>query len=153
MSSVGTWFHKNRALAFGVMASGSSLGGVLFPIMIKRLVAEVGFAWAMRIAAFLILALLIYANLTVKSRFPPNPTPWSLREFIDPLRELPYLLVVIAAFFFFFGMFLPFTYVIVEAEYYGMSADLAGYLVSILNAGKFPTSHPSTSDRLEKNHF
>lgn len=135
MSAVGTWFHKNRALALGVMASGSSLGGVLFPIMIKKLVAEVGFAWSMRIAAFFILALLIYSNLTLKSRLPPTRKPWSLKEFIDPFRERTYSLVVVASFLFFFGMFLPFTYIVLEAEYYGMSANLAGYLVSILNAG------------------
>ncbi|MCJ1265419.1 hypothetical protein MMC22_005296 [Lobaria immixta] len=134
MSAVGTWFHKNRALALGVMASGSSLGGVLFPIMIKKLVAEVGFAWSMRIAAFFILALLIYSNLTLKSRLPPTRKPWSLKEFIDPFRERTYSLVVVASFLFFFGMFLPFTYIVLEAEYYGMSANLAGYLVSILNA-------------------
>ena len=28
MSSIGTWFFKRRAFAFGVMAAGSSLGGV-----------------------------------------------------------------------------------------------------------------------------
>lgn len=134
MNSVGTWFHKNRALAFGVMASGSSLGGVIFPIMIKRLVADVGFPWAMRIASFLILGLLIYSNLTVKSRLPPTPKPWSLKEFSDPFKEPTYALVVVAAFFFFFGMFLPFTFIVLEAKYYGMSASLAGYLVSILNA-------------------
>ena len=31
MSSVGTWFFKNRAASFGIMASGSSLGGVILP--------------------------------------------------------------------------------------------------------------------------
>lgn len=31
MSSVGTWFFRNRAASFGVMASGSSLGGVILP--------------------------------------------------------------------------------------------------------------------------
>ena len=40
MSSVGTWFKKNRALAFGVMASGSSLGGVIFPIMVRTIRAR-----------------------------------------------------------------------------------------------------------------
>lgn len=140
MSAVGTWFHKNRALALGVMASGSSLGGVLFPIMIKKLVAEVGFAWSMRIAAFFILALLIYSNVTLKSRLPPTRKPWSLKEFIDPFRERTYSLVVVAAFLFFWGMFLPFTYIVLEAEYYGMSANLAGYLVSILNAGQSKAS-------------
>ena len=134
MSTVSTWFFKRRAFAFGVMASGSSLGGVIFPIMIQRLIPEVGFGWAMRIAAFIILGLLIYANLTVKSRLPPSPKPWSLMEFVRPLKEPPFFLTVFAAFLFFFGMFLPFTFVILSAEYNGMGANLAGYLLSILNA-------------------
>lgn len=134
MSSVGTWFFKKRAFAFGVMAAGSSLGGVIFPIMIERLIAERGFPWAMRAAAFLILGLLIYANFTVRSRLPPTPKPWAFMDFIRPFTELPYFLTVFAAFIFFFGMFLPFTFVILSAEYNGMSANLAGYLLAVLNA-------------------
>lgn len=30
-NSVATWFFRNRALALGVMSSGSSVGGVIFP--------------------------------------------------------------------------------------------------------------------------
>ena len=134
MSATGTWFKKNRALAFGVMAAGSSLGGVIFPIMVERLVASAGFAWAMRAAAFLILGLLLYANFTVKSRLPPTPKAWSFQEFVDPLRERPFFLVVCSSFLFFFGMFLPFTYIILYAETNGMSPRLASYLVAILNA-------------------
>ncbi len=134
MSSVGTWFKKNRALAYGIMASGSSLGGVIFPIMVQRLIAQTSFGWSMRAAAFLILGLLIYANLTIRSRLPPNPTPWSLREFISPLRELPFFLVVLASFFFFFGLFLPFNYIILYAEANGMSSRLASYMLAVLNA-------------------
>ena len=134
MSSVGTWFFKNRALAFGIMASGSSLGGVIFPIMVKRLNDSVGFGWSMRAAAFLILGLMTYANLTVKSRIPPTPKPWSIKEFIEPLREVPFFFVVAASFLFFFGMFLPFNFVILHAEKTGMSHRLAAYLLAILNA-------------------
>ena len=134
MSSTGTWFFKKRAFAFGVMTAGSSLGGVIFPIMIERLIAERGFPWAMRAAAFLILGLLIYANFTVKSRLPPTPKPWSLMDFVTPFMELPYFLTVFAAFLFFFGMFLPFTFIILSAQYNGMSANLSGYLLAILNA-------------------
>lgn len=134
MSSVGTWFKKNRALAFGVMAAGSSLGGVIFPIMVQRLVDEVGFGWSMRAAAFLILGLLIYANLTVRSRIPPTPKPWSIREFVTPLGELPFFLVVAASFIFFFGMFLPFNFIILYAEANGMSMRLASYMLAVLNA-------------------
>jgi len=134
MSAVGTWFKKNRALAYGIMASGSSLGGVIFPIMVQRLVVQTSFGWSMRAAAFLILGLLIYANLTIRSRFPPNPTPWSLREFISPLGELPFFLLVLASFLFVFGLFLPFNFIILYAEANGMSARLASYMLAVLNA-------------------
>lgn len=138
MSSTGTWFFKRRALAFGIMAAGSSLGGVILPIMVDRIIARAGFPWAMRGAAFLLLGLLIYANLTVRSRLPPSPKPWSLMEFVLPFRELPFSLVVFASFLFFAGMFLPFTFVILSAQHDGMSERLAAYLVPILNAGKSP---------------
>ena len=59
MSSVPTWFLKWRALAFGVVAAGSSLGGVIFPIMISHLMPRLDFAWTMRVAAFMILGLLV----------------------------------------------------------------------------------------------
>ncbi|KAI9822327.1 MAG: hypothetical protein M1827_000045 [Pycnora praestabilis] len=134
MSTVSTWFFKRRALAFGIMASGSSLGGVIFPIMVERLVTEVGFGWTMRISAFLILALMITANLTVKSRLPPQPKPLNIMDFITPLTETPFRIVAIASFLFFFGIFLPFDYVILQAQANGMSTNLSGYLLAILNA-------------------
>ena len=155
MSSVSTWFFRNRALAFGVMASGSSLGGVsftithrftskfdadptlqvIFPILVQRLIPRIGFPWAMRVAAFLILGMLILANLTVKSRIPPSPRPFRFMDFVAPLYEIPFTLIVLASFFFFFGIFLPFNYIILEAPVVaGMSPDLASYLLAILNA-------------------
>lgn len=134
ISSVGTWFKKHRALAFGIVAAGSSLGGVIFPIMLQRLVIRTSFGWSMRAAAFLILGLLIFANLTVRSRLPPSPKPWSLHEFISPLGELPFFLLVLASFLFFFGVFLPFNYIILYAEANGMSARLASYMLAVLNA-------------------
>ncbi len=102
--------------------------------MVERLVEERGFGWSMRAAAFLILGLLIYANLTVKSRLPPQPKIWNITDFIKPLGELPFLLTVLASFAFFFGMFLPFNFIILSAEYNGMGPNLAGYLLAVLNA-------------------
>src|SRR6185437_15224651 len=52
MSATSTWFFKRRALALGIVASGSSIGGVILPIMVQRLIPEVGFPWTMRICAF-----------------------------------------------------------------------------------------------------
>lgn len=134
MSSVTTWFFKNRAAALGVMASGSSLGGVIYPIMVSRLIPQVGFAWTMRICGFLILGMCIIAIFTVKSRLKPNPRPLVLMEFVRPLGEPAFALLCFASFLFFFGMFLPFNYIIVHALRKGMSFHLASYLIPILNA-------------------
>lgn len=134
MSCVTTWFFHRRALALGITATGSSFGGVIFPIMVERLVQEVGFGWAMRISTFLILFMLIIANLTVKSRLPPTPKSLILMEFIHPLMEIPFLLLCIGSFLFFLGLFLPLNFIILQAKANGMSAHLAGYLLAILNA-------------------
>lgn len=135
ISCVSTWFFKKRGMAIGLAAAGSSLGGVLFPIIVSRMVEEVGFPWAMRTCAFLILILMVFANIFLKSRIPPNPRPFTFMQFIRPLKEVPMLLTTIASFFFFWGMFPVFSFVTAVANGRGMSLDLAQYLVSILNAG------------------
>lgn len=135
LGDVSTWFFKRRAFALGIMASGSSLGGVIMPIVIEHLIPKVGFGWAMRITAFIILGMMVIANLTLRSRLPPKGwTPWRLSEFTKHFKDPKFSFTVIAACLFFFGMFLPFNYIVVSAERNGMSTTLAVYLVSILNA-------------------
>jgi hypothetical protein len=34
---------KRRPLAYGVVATGSSVGGVIFPLIVKKLLVKVGF--------------------------------------------------------------------------------------------------------------
>lgn len=136
VNSVSTWFAKRRAFALGIMASGSSLGGVVLPIMVSHLIPQVGFAWAMRICAFLILFMLGIANLTLKSRLTHTKKPVSIWNFVKPLRDAKFVVTVAACFCFFWGMFLPFTFVITQAERYGMSPDLSQYLIPILNAAR-----------------
>jgi MFS family permease len=114
MNSIGTWFYKNRATAFGVMASGSSLGGVIYPIMVSKLIPKIGFPWTMRAAAFMILGMLIIANFTVKSRLTPRPKKFDVMDFIRPLKEPAFALICAASFMFFFGTFLPFDFVILQ---------------------------------------
>lgn len=116
------------------MISGSSIGGVVLPIMVDRLVGRIGFGWTMRAVAFLLLGILIIGNLTVKSRLPPLKRPFVLKDFWSPYTEMPFLLLTIGTWMVYFGGFLPFTFIIVQARARGMSPDLSGYLVSILNA-------------------
>lgn len=110
------------------------MGGVVLPIMVSHLIAEVGFGWAMRITAFLFLGLLIFANIAIKSRMPPTRTPFVLKEHFIPFLELPYLLLSIGSLIFYLGAFLPFNFIIVEAKAAGVPLDLTNYLIPILNA-------------------
>ncbi|CAI6334352.1 unnamed protein product [Periconia digitata] len=134
MTACASWFLRHRVLAIGIMASGSSVGGVVLPIMVNRLVDEVGFGWAMRSVAFLFLGLCTISIITVKSRLPPSKQPFVLRDFIAPYKEVPFLLLTIGVWITYIGGFIPFTFIIVQARAQGMSDHLASYLVSILNA-------------------
>lgn len=59
MSALSTWFFAKRAASFGVMAAGSSFGGVIMPIMIGQILPKIGFGQTMRIMALFILFLLV----------------------------------------------------------------------------------------------
>jgi MFS family permease len=134
MSSVVSWFFRRRGAAFGIMASGSSVGGVVLPIMMTKMIQQVGWGWTMRAVAFLFLFLLGIACLTVKSRLPPRPKPLVIREYFSSLKEPAMALSVTAMFFFFWGMFLPFNFVILQAQRQGMDPNLTYYLLPIMNA-------------------
>ncbi|ORX96165.1 monocarboxylate permease-like protein [Clohesyomyces aquaticus] len=134
MTACSTWFLRHRALAIGIMASGSSVGGVVLPIMVHRLVDDIGFGWTMRAVAFVLLGVLIIGILTVRSRIPPLKQPLVLKDFITPYTEPSFVLLTIGIWMIYIGGFLPFTFIVVQARAQGMSASLAGYLVSILNA-------------------
>ncbi|KAF4428238.1 monocarboxylate transporter 2 [Fusarium acutatum] len=134
IAAAGTWFKRHRAIAFGIITAGSSLGGVVLPIMVNKLVVRVGFGWAMRSVAFLFLGLLVIANVTIKSRLPPPRRKFDIKDFITPFKEMPFLLLTVAGFMLYLGSFLPFNFIIVQAKELGVSDSLAQYLVSIVNA-------------------
>lgn len=137
MSTIHAWFDKNRGAAFGVLSTGSSIGGVIFPIMVSRLIKEVGFGWAMRTCGFLVLGLLIIANLTVKDLHPPQPQNTSRAQMVKPFREPEFVLLLLGFFFFTFGMYVPINYLPVQALQVGLKPSIVDYLVPILNAGSF----------------
>ena len=132
-----SWFNRKSGAAYGITTSGSSIGGVIFPIMIDKLIAEVGYGWAMRISAFLILFLLVIANLTIRSSLPPNTRSLSRDGLLQPFRETKMVLVIAGFVLLTFGVFVPIDYLAVEAISKGMSPDLAQYLIAILNAGRY----------------
>jgi hypothetical protein len=80
--------------------------------------------------------LLIVANMTVASHSRPIRSPVRLAQFIAPFREHPFGLVCLGSFLFCSAMFLPFNFISVQAEAFGISAADAGYLVVVLNTAR-----------------
>lgn len=99
LAVVGHWFRRKRALAIGVIAAGSSIGGVCFPIMLEKMIPEVGFPWAVRTAAFVVLVTLTGACFTVRTRLPLKGRV-SLRDAVDfgGFRDWRYALAGLGAF-------------------------------------------------------
>lgn len=134
LSSVAGWFHRRRATAFGIIAAGSSVGGVVIPIMITHLIRRVGFGWAIRCVAFMILGLLTIACSTVKSRLPPRRAPFVITEYVKEVKDPLLATTCVAFFFFYWGMFLPFSYIVLQAQQLGVDPTLTPYLLPIMNA-------------------
>ncbi|PIG89933.1 monocarboxylate transporter [Aspergillus arachidicola] len=134
LTSTTAWFHKRRGTIFGIVNSGSSLAGVVLPIMMTRLFQSIGFSWTLRVLGFMFLALCSIACATVKTRLPPSRRPISITDYIRPLRELKMILTVLGGFLYFWGMFLPLNYIIIQAQANGVSPTLVPYLLPIINA-------------------
>ncbi|OTA06442.1 monocarboxylate transporter [Trichoderma parareesei] len=89
ISVLSSYFDKNRSFALAVSAVGTSVGSVTFPATIQYLTPKVGFAWAVRVAGFIALAMAVVANLLLKPRLPPRKSGPLLE--LKAFSELPYL--------------------------------------------------------------
>ncbi|KAI0716985.1 MFS general substrate transporter [Earliella scabrosa] len=127
------WFHKNLGLAFACMASGSSIGGTIFPIILKNLIEHQSFAWTLRIMGFIVAAFLIVLNLTIARRLPPNPHPGPFIH-LAMFKSAPYSVYCSALFVGFLGLYTCLTYISLSGLMAGLDPDLSFYLLSIANA-------------------
>ncbi|KAG8685028.1 hypothetical protein FRC08_013334 [Ceratobasidium sp. 394] len=127
------WFRARRGLAFGILASGSSIGGTVLPITVRKLIPIIGFKWAMRVTAFILLAVLTTAVLTLRRRLPPKNVSGGLLN-LKAFRYLPYSLYVAASLVSFLGLYTVLTYLEVYGTEIGVSPEFAFYLIPIANA-------------------
>lgn len=96
------WFSTRRGLAVGIVSCGSSLGGVVFPLIIPVLVEKVGFASAVRCVALLQGILLVIANILCSSPFPPKKNTNGTQApsaGMKAFKSLPWLFFVLGCFF------------------------------------------------------
>ncbi|KAL2423251.1 Aspyridones efflux protein apdF [Exophiala dermatitidis] len=131
---IGQYFHKRRALAMGIASSGSSLGGIIFPVMLNRLIyhTSLGFGWTVRIVGFLVLGLCLTACATVVPRMPPRKGKYFL---LHAFKHPVYSTQVAGMFLVWWGLFTPFFFLPAYSEAKGLDMDLSIYTLAVLNSG------------------
>lgn len=136
MAATGQYFDKKRGAAIGLAVAGSSIGGVIFPIALSKMIynPSLGFGWSIRILGFIMFALLLPACFAIRARLPPRKASFFLP---GAFKELTYVSLLAAAFLMVMGVFMPFFYLPSLAISKGMSTQLSSYIVSILNGASF----------------
>ncbi|KAK4548824.1 hypothetical protein LTR36_008597 [Oleoguttula mirabilis] len=129
-----SYFSKKRALVMGLSASGSSLGGIVYPILFHQLQPKVGFGWTVRFIGFIALATLAVPCAVIK----PRAKPPGRRKIFDLsiVKEVPYSIFNLATFFGFVGQYIPFFFIIQFASEHGMTKPF--YMLIFLNVGSIP---------------
>ncbi|KAG5721998.1 Riboflavin transporter MCH5 [Termitomyces sp. T112] len=129
-------FERRRALASGLALSGSSIGAVIFPIMLNHLIPKLGFAQAVRATAWVVVGCLVAANGLMQN----NPAVYNLRAQAPPLdvlsflTDVPYMIGVFGVLVSLFGCYFPVFYLQLYAVQHGVGQSIAFYSLAILNA-------------------
>lgn len=73
VSAIGKWFVRRRGLAMGVALCGSSIGGIVMPLMLRNLLPTMGWKWSIRALGFLVAAVLIAGSICLQQPLPQRP--------------------------------------------------------------------------------
>ncbi|KAJ5788389.1 hypothetical protein N7457_003379 [Penicillium paradoxum] len=127
------YFTTKMGAAMGAAASGSALGGIIYPIVLYRLINQIGFPWAVRVIGFIALGTLLLPVGLMRLRVQPPKA----RALVDPtaFKDLAYLAFIFTSLVAYMGLFVILFYLSFYAEANHLtSSSLAFYLVPIFNA-------------------
>lgn len=127
------YFKKHRGLAMGMVIGGSSIGGVVWPVALRRLLVDIGFPWTMRTAALIMMPLLLFGCLTVRLPVDTKPGQPKPKPDIKSLKTAPFGLLACFMFLGPMGLFVPFFFLTSYSVSIGKDPDMSFYLISILN--------------------
>lgn len=138
VGTVQLWYVKRRGIATAVALCGGSLSGITFPIILQKLLPDIGFAWTLRAFALLISPFLIVGCFLTRRRRPVRSQKPSMRRLIfDPriLLTPDMLLITLGVFTLEFGLFVVISYISSYALQERINFGLSYHTLSIINAG------------------
>ncbi|KAJ7119481.1 major facilitator superfamily domain-containing protein [Mycena epipterygia] len=129
-------FSRRRGLVMGIMTSGASIGGIIFPILLNSLIFRHGFVVGVRATAALITGLMLLANLLMRPRYPKtNLVLKASLRLSGILTDAPYMAFVVGGLFIMLGLFYPIFYLQLYSIKQGIREKIAFDTVSFINAG------------------
>ncbi|KZP00827.1 MFS general substrate transporter [Calocera viscosa TUFC12733] len=131
LAVIGHHFKKRRNTAMGLSVSGSSLGGIIFPILLNNVFEQRGFKWGVRAMGFFMLGALLIANLLMIPNYPPRHQAMKPPSPLKLLHDPPYMVAVAGAWFLGLGLFF---YIQLYAETVGISGTVSFYALAMINA-------------------
>ncbi|KAG7566842.1 hypothetical protein FFLO_01343 [Filobasidium floriforme] len=132
VGGVADWFDERKGLATGIVVGGSSLGSIVWPLMIANLPQRVGFGWTVRIIALIQLVALSSATLLIRTRLPRQQgKPLFMPKTF--LTHPAYTCMAASCFFFSMGFFFFLVYCGQYALEIG-AGDAAPYVLIACNA-------------------
>ncbi|KAJ3977970.1 MFS general substrate transporter [Lentinula raphanica] len=135
---VSHYFRQRRALAMTIVASGSSMGSIIQPIMLNNLLNTNGFKTAAVANAAMLSGILVIACALMRTRLPP---PERLMGFGEAVRKFmkdgAYVMGCLGLIIFSIGYYYPLFYIQLDAEKHGLSSHINFYVLVILNVFSF----------------
>ncbi|KAI9040763.1 MFS general substrate transporter [Aspergillus affinis] len=140
LSVMSSYFMRHRVVAVGLAAAGAATGGLVYPMLIDRLlyVHDIGFGWTVRAAGLVMLVtqipgLVLYPPCTAQEQQQPDQAQ-TKSTIIDwaAFKERPFVFFTISMFLNFWGLYFAFFYLGTFArDRLGMSSTLD--LILVLN--------------------
>ncbi|KAG2359028.1 MFS general substrate transporter [Suillus spraguei] len=132
-------FQRRRTLVMTLATAGSSLGAIVYPIMLNNLFnGPLGFANGVRASAGLIALFLFIACLCMRTRLDP---PATRVDYVVAarkcIRDVPFILMIAAGFLFQVGFYYPLFFFQLDAIKHGISVNFSFYSLVILNGFNF----------------
>ncbi|KAK4228110.1 major facilitator superfamily domain-containing protein [Podospora fimiseda] len=129
---VSQYFENNRAAALGIVVSGSSIGGIVFPITLSNLLEnrKMSFRTSVLIVLGVIGPGMLFFMVVIKTRLPSRDSKFFIGK---AWKETRFVLLVASIFFVLIGMMMPLFYLPAYAIERGLDEKLASNLISIVN--------------------
>lgn len=134
VASIAHFFLKKRANATGLAATGGSVGGIVFPLMLQSLFPRIGFRYASLVMALIFLCLLLLANILIRARLPPKPGGSVWPDF-RILKDKTFAFTTAGVFFVEWGLFVPLSFISSYALHEGINPAFAYQILAVINAG------------------